>query len=98
LVLAGDVPDFGQGEKGEVSLADTAAGERKAHWQERKEAYLAHLRTADEDILRVSLADKVHNARAILRDLRKPDIGEEIWARFSHARRRDQHVLPPRGS
>jgi (p)ppGpp synthase/HD superfamily hydrolase len=65
------------------SLADTAKGERKAHWQQRKEAYLAHVRKADEDILRVSLADKVHNARAILRDLRKPDIGEKIWARFS---------------
>jgi (p)ppGpp synthase/HD superfamily hydrolase len=48
------------------SLADTGKGERKAHWQERKEAYLAHLRTADEDILWVSLADKVHNARSIL--------------------------------
>jgi (p)ppGpp synthase/HD superfamily hydrolase len=45
------------------SLADTGKGERKAHWEERKKAYLAHLRTADEDILRVSLADKVHNAR-----------------------------------
>jgi (p)ppGpp synthase/HD superfamily hydrolase len=44
------------------SLADTAKGERKAHWQERKEAYLAHLQTAEPDILRVSLADKVHNA------------------------------------
>ena len=54
------------------SLADTAKGERKAHWQERKETYIAHLLKADEDILRVSLADKVHNARAILRDLRKP--------------------------
>jgi (p)ppGpp synthase/HD superfamily hydrolase len=64
------------------SLADTGKGERKAHWQERKEAYLAHLRTADEDILWVSLADKVHNARAILRDLRKPDIGEKVWSRF----------------
>jgi hypothetical protein len=38
---------------------------------------------ADRDILSVSLADKVHNARAILRDLRKPDIGEKIWSRFS---------------
>jgi len=65
------------------SLADTAKGERKAHWQERKDAYLAHLRTADEDILWVSLADKVHNARAILRDLRKPDIADKVWARFS---------------
>ena len=65
------------------SLTDTAKGERKADWQERKENYIAHLRDAKEDILRVSLADKVHNARAILRDLRKPDIGEKIWSRFS---------------
>jgi (p)ppGpp synthase/HD superfamily hydrolase len=69
------------------SLADTAEGERKAHWQERKEAYIEHLRKADEDILRVSLADKVHNARAILRDLRKPEIGETIWERFSQPKK-----------
>src|SRR5262245_58704446 len=65
------------------SLADTAKGERKEDWETRKKAYIAHLQEADEDILRVSLADKVHNARAILRDLRKPDIGEKIWERFS---------------
>jgi (p)ppGpp synthase/HD superfamily hydrolase len=70
------------------SLADTGAGERKAHWQERKDKYLAHLKTADEDILHVSLADKVHNARAILRDLRKPEIGEKIWSRFSQPKER----------
>jgi (p)ppGpp synthase/HD superfamily hydrolase len=68
------------------SLADTARGEKKADWQQRKEAYLAHLRTADEEVLRVSLADKVHNARAILRDLRKPDVGETVWSRFSQPR------------
>ncbi len=68
------------------SLVDTGKGESKAHWQERKEAYLKHLRTADADILRVSLADKVHNARAILRDLRNPEIGERIWSRFSQPR------------
>ena len=68
------------------SLADTAAGERKADWDERKQAYVAHLETADEDVLRVSLADKVHNARAILRDLRKPEIGKAIWSRFSQPR------------
>jgi hypothetical protein len=32
----------------------------------------------DEDILRLSLADKVRNARSILRDLRKADIGEAV--------------------
>jgi (p)ppGpp synthase/HD superfamily hydrolase len=65
------------------SLADTGKGERKADSGERKERYLAHLRTADEDTLWVSLADKVHNARSILRDLRKPDIGEKVWTRFN---------------
>jgi (p)ppGpp synthase/HD superfamily hydrolase len=68
------------------SLADTAKGEPKADWQKRKEAYIAHLDSADDDVLRVSLADKVHNARAILRDLRKPDVGEAIWSRFSQPR------------
>jgi (p)ppGpp synthase/HD superfamily hydrolase len=68
------------------SLADTGKGERKSHWRERKKFHLAHLRKADADILNVSLADKVHNARAILRDLRKPDIGEKIWERFSQLR------------
>jgi (p)ppGpp synthase/HD superfamily hydrolase len=70
------------------SLADTAKGEPKADWQTRKEAYIQHLRSADEDILRVSLADKVHNARAILRDLRKADVDEKIWDRFSQRKER----------
>ena len=70
------------------SLADTGSGERKADWQKRKEAHLDHLSRADEDILRVSLADKVHNARAILRDLRKQDVGDKIWGRFSQPKER----------
>jgi (p)ppGpp synthase/HD superfamily hydrolase len=70
------------------SLANTARGEAKAHWKERKEDYLKRLRKANEDTLRVSLADKVHNARAILRDLRKPDIGEKVWGRFSQSKER----------
>ena len=68
------------------SLADTGKGEKKADWQLRKQAYIAHLDVADEDVLRVSLADKVHNARAILRDLRKPEIGSKVWSRFSEPR------------
>jgi hypothetical protein len=61
-------------------------GERKADWEKGKQDYIVHLDTADDDVLRVSLADKMHNARAILRDLRKPDIGESIWSRFSQPR------------
>ena len=68
------------------SLADTDRGEPKADWTTRKTAYLEHLRTAKDDALRVSLADKVHNARAILRDLRNPDVGASVWLRFSRPR------------
>lgn len=68
------------------SMANTSAGEKKPDWHTRKKAYIDHLKSADEDILRVSLADKVHNARAILRDLRKPEIGNKIWSRFSQPR------------
>lgn len=56
--------------------------EPKPPWRERKEAYVAHVRgSRDQGALRVSLADKLHNARAILRDYRQ--IGDELWARFN---------------
>src|SRR3974390_2503877 len=52
------------------SLADTGKGEQKPDWCTRKKRYLKHIKKADLDVLNVSLADKDHNARAILRDLR----------------------------
>ena len=69
--------------EGSEYVADTGKGEPEADAKTRRQAYLAHLREADEDNLRVSFADKVHNARAILRDLRKQDVGEKIWSHFS---------------
>jgi (p)ppGpp synthase/HD superfamily hydrolase len=64
------------------SVADTSAGQQKEAWHLRKTRYVAHLGAADQDTLLVSLADKIHNARSILRDLRKPDVGAAVWARF----------------
>ena len=60
----------------------------KPPWRERKEAYIAHLRDPElpAGALRVSLADKLHNARAILFDLHA---GRDVFARFS-AGREDQ--------
>ena len=52
----------------------------KKPWAERKLAYAEHARHLPPASLRVSAADKVHNAYAILRDLRNN--GEEVWARF----------------
>jgi GTP pyrophosphokinase len=56
----------------------------KPPWRARKEAYLAHLRTADPAVRRVSVADKLHNARAILADYRL--VGDALWERFSGGR------------
>ncbi len=60
---------------------------RKPPWKARKRRYLAHLETASWDTLLVSAADKLHNARAVVADLRTD--GDEVWKRF-HAGRRDQ--------
>jgi (p)ppGpp synthase/HD superfamily hydrolase len=60
----------------------TTANQPKGDWQIRKQRYIGRLDTVGEEALLVSLSDKIHNARSILRDLRKPDIGSSIWARF----------------
>ena len=52
----------------------------KPKWPKRKEAYLAHLADADIATCIVSVADKVHNARAILHDLRNVGVG--VFDRF----------------
>ena len=57
------------------------AGGRKPPWKDRKRAYIQHVREADEGGVRVSLADKVHNARSILADYRR--VGESLWTRFN---------------
>jgi (p)ppGpp synthase/HD superfamily hydrolase len=55
--------------------------EPKAPWAERKRRYAEQARRLPPASLRVSAADKVHNAYAILRDLR--NTGEQEWERFS---------------
>lgn len=56
----------------------------KPPWQERKGAYIAHVRHASPSIRLVSAADKLHNARAILLDYRQ--LGEALWGRFMGGR------------
>lgn len=52
----------------------------KPPWQERKQAYIAHIPTASTSVRLVSAADKLHNARSILTDYHI--VGEAIWERF----------------
>lgn len=56
----------------------------KPPWRGRKERYLSRLQDEPPDVLRVSLADKLHNARAILRDFLT--YGDDLWRRFNAAR------------
>jgi (p)ppGpp synthase/HD superfamily hydrolase len=53
----------------------------KPPWRERKESYLANLKDKPVESLLVSAADKLHNARSILTDLRT--LGTELWRRFN---------------
>jgi (p)ppGpp synthase/HD superfamily hydrolase len=53
----------------------------KPPWRERKESYIRHLPDASDDAILVSLADKLDNARAMLRDFRAH--GDELWQRFN---------------
>lgn len=55
--------------------------EPKPPWRARKEAYLASLDEKPEASLAVGLADKTHNAGAIVADLHAH--GEKVWSRFN---------------
>ncbi len=52
----------------------------KPGWYQRKSAYVDAMRTKSPAALRVSLADKLHNARSILTDYRT--LGDALWKRF----------------
>jgi (p)ppGpp synthase/HD superfamily hydrolase len=56
----------------------------KPAWRPRKEAYIASLQHKPAQSLLVSLADKVHNASTIRRDLELH--GHEVWERFTGGR------------
>lgn len=58
--------------------------EPKPPWRERKEAYIASLAHKPVASLEVSLADKTHNAGAIVADLAVH--GDALWSRFTGGR------------
>ncbi len=66
-----------------VACSDDLGGSRdERDWQDRKQEYLTHLEDPKlrTGALRVSAADKLHNARSILSDLREH--GPSVWERF----------------
>ncbi|CPR11849.1 metal dependent phosphohydrolase [Mycobacterium bohemicum DSM 44277] len=72
---------FGAGVASIVQECSDTLQTPKPPWRGRKESYIRHLRGASDDAVLVSLADKLDNARAILRDFRA--LGDEVWQRFS---------------
>jgi len=66
------------------ACSDSEGPEDKPRWGDRKEAYLAHLRTAPANVRLIAAADKLHNARAILEDYRR--MGDDLWERFTEGR------------
>jgi (p)ppGpp synthase/HD superfamily hydrolase len=65
-----------------AALSDTFAEDhdKKEGWEERKNNYLARLREEPEDVLLISAADKLYNAKAILDDFN--EIGPAVFDRF----------------
>jgi (p)ppGpp synthase/HD superfamily hydrolase len=72
---------FGDEAAGIVAECSDTFETPKPPWRERKQRYVDHLPEASDAAILVSLADKLHNARAILRDYR--EVGDQLWQRFS---------------
>jgi (p)ppGpp synthase/HD superfamily hydrolase len=64
----------------DIVLANSDSVDERGPWWERKRAYVGSFPAKTPAALRVSLADKLHNARAILTDYRTH--GDAVWARF----------------
>ena len=62
------------------ALSDTVETP-KPPWEPRKVAYIEALRAEPPELKLISAADKLHNARSILRDL--GELGDALWDRFT---------------
>ena len=56
-------------------------GGAKPPWRQRKEAYLAHARSTDPGMLRVTIADNIRQCRERLADYQR--LGDDLWKRFN---------------
>ncbi len=63
--------------------SEMTAGEDgvRPSWLQRKQCYLANLPGSDPGVLLISVADKLHNARSVLRDWLA--CGEDAYCKFS---------------
>jgi (p)ppGpp synthase/HD superfamily hydrolase len=83
-----DLADLRRRFGGQVAEIVDACSDTDQHpkppWRGRKEAFIDRMRTAQVDVLRVACADKLHNARSTLADLRLE--GRSAWDKFGAGR------------
>jgi (p)ppGpp synthase/HD superfamily hydrolase len=75
---------FGEQVAAWVAACSDTMIQPKPPWRERKEVYLQRLLTMPEAVVRIAIADKLHNARCTLADLQKD--GNQVWQRFKTGR------------
>jgi (p)ppGpp synthase/HD superfamily hydrolase len=85
-VLAEIAAAFGAEVARWVRQASDSLTSPKPSWETRKRNHLAEIPMADREARLIMLADKVHNARAILADYAR--VGPTVWERFSVPRER----------
>ncbi|MEK6220626.1 MAG: HD domain-containing protein [Chloroflexota bacterium] len=71
---------FGENVAHIVEACSDTHEDPKPPWQERKDHHLEKLKTVNQSVMRVIAADKLHNARSLLRDLRTE--GDTLWTSF----------------
>lgn len=75
---------FGPRVRRMVEALSDATSTPKPPWEDRKRGYLARLAEEPAEVKLISAADKLHNARSILRDLQQH--GDRVWERFTASR------------
>ena len=79
-------------DEGHQKGAAKTLDKERAAWMRRKKKYAKHLLATDDiGVLRVSCADKLHNARTVLADYQR--FGELLWQRFRTKRKADQVLV-----
>lgn len=76
--------EFGELVADIVAACSDADTTPKPPWRERKERHIEHVRSSSRSVRLVTCADKLHNARCVVLDLRNS--GEQVWERFRGGR------------
>lgn len=78
---------FGQKVADLVDAVTESYTEPKPDWEQRKRLYLDKLRNSSPEVVLISLADKLHNARALEEGLHAH--GEIVWEKFFKSRKQE---------